>query len=95
MISIGSFNLNYLTTLEVYFKLETRNIKTFHGSLCNLVSTHDLDSTEEVYLGLEAEFSLMKKRYTFFVSVGRPSLGYVWFCIAVPTEALSLMCVKS
>lgn len=95
MISVGSFNLNYLTTLEVYFKLETRNIKTFHGSLCNLVLTYDVDSTEEVYLGLEAEFSLMRKRYTFSVSVGRPSLGYVWFCFAAPTEVLSLMCVKS
>ena len=62
---------------------------------CNLVLTYDVDSTEEVYLGLEAEFSLMRKRYTFSVSVGRPSLGYVWFCFAAPTEVLSLMCVKS
>lgn len=71
----------------MYFKLETRNIKAFHGSLCNLISTHDLDSTEEMYLGLEAEFCLMRERYTLFVSVGRPRLGYIWFCVAVPTEA--------
>lgn len=86
MISIGSFNLNFFTTLAVYFKLETRNIKIFHGSLCNLVSTHDLDCTEEMYLGLEAEFCLMRARYTLFVSVGRPRLGYIWFCVAVLTK---------
>lgn len=55
----------------MYLKLEARNLKTFHGSLCSLVSTHDLDSAEQMHpqmLPLEAEFNLMSGRYTFAVS---------------------------